>query len=92
MAAIAWERKKTKTEDSGITTLWLEHHQPVSIQCKGGRPTIKEFVERMVWWWGGGGGRAYFWYPSMASFEGCFARMASLPKIGGRRLGPLDAC
>ena len=54
MAAIAWERKKTKTEDSGITTLWLEHHQHVFIQCKGGRPTVKGFVERVVW--GGGGG------------------------------------
>ena len=89
MAAIAWERKKTKTEDSGITTLWQEHHPLVSIQCKGDRPIVKGFVERVVWW---GGGRAYFRYPSMASFEGCFTRMASLPKIGGKRLGPLDAC
>ena len=42
MAAIAWERKKTKTEDSGITTLWLEHHQLVSIQLREVGPPSRD--------------------------------------------------
>lgn len=44
--------KKKKKEGSGVTTHWLEHHRPVSIQCKEGGPTIKGFTEGVVWWKG----------------------------------------
>ena len=54
MTEMAWERKKTKVGSNKTITLWLEHHQPVPSQCKGGGPTIKG----VVWWRGtrGGGG------------------------------------
>ena len=41
MTEMAWERKKTKTEDSEASTQRLEHHQPVPSQYKGGGPTVK---------------------------------------------------
>lgn len=49
MAETTWERKKTKTESSQTTMLWLEHHQSTLSQCKGGGPMVKQRV-----WFGGG--------------------------------------
>ena len=43
-------------------------------------------------WFGEGGKMAYFRYLALASFGRCFTRIASLPKIGTKWLGPLDTC
>jgi len=43
-------------------------------------------------WFGGGGNWAYFQFPTKVSFGICFAGMTSLPKIGSKWLGSLDAC
>ena len=56
MAKMAWERKKTKIEDSEASTERPEHHQPVPSQYKGGRPTVKG-IQRA--WFGGGGKRGF---------------------------------
>ena len=50
---------------------------------------VKEFIEGMDWW---RGKMTYFRFPARASFGRCSVGMASLPKMGGRWLGPLDAC
>ena len=50
---------------------------------------VKGFIEGVVWW---RGERAYFRYLARASFGRFFVRTASLPKIVGRQLRPLDAC
>ena len=89
MVEIAWERKKTKIESSGTTTLWSEYHQLYPANVREVGPWSRD-LQRL--WFGGGEKMAYFWYPARASFGRCFARMISLPKIGGRRLGPLYAC
>ena len=52
MIETAWERKKTKAEDSEASTEGLEHHQLVSSQYKGDGPTVKG-IQRV--WFGGGG-------------------------------------
>ena len=82
-------RKKTKTEGSGRTTPWSEHHQTAPNQCKGGGPMVKGFAEGVVWC---RGKKAYFQYLATTSFGRCFVGMTSLPKRGGRRWGPFDAC
>ena len=33
-----------------MTTLWLEHHQPVPSQCKKGGPMVKVLTKGVVWW------------------------------------------
>ena len=43
-------------------------------------------------WFGGGGKMVYLWYPTKVSFGRYFAGKASLSKIDGKWLRPLDAC
>ena len=57
MTEMAWERKKTKAEDSKASTEMPEHHQLVPNQYKGGGPTIKG-IQRVGF---GGGGKGGFY-------------------------------
>ena len=65
MAETAWERKKTKIEDSGASIERLEHHQPVPSKFVRGGPTVKG-IQRA--WFGGGRKRVYIWFPDVTSF------------------------
>ena len=69
MVEIVWERKKKKRKKkkgNGATTHCPEHHQPIPRQCKEGGPTVKGFIEGVVWW---RGKRAYFRFLARAFFE-----------------------
>ena len=57
MAETTWERKKTKTEDSGASIERLEHHQLVPSQYVRGGPMVKG-IQRV--WFGGGGKRGLY--------------------------------
>ena len=58
MAETTWERKKTKAEDSKVSTKRPEHHQPVPSQYKGSGPTVKGIQK--VWFGGGGKMKSIF--------------------------------
>ena len=78
MAEMAWERKKTKIEDSGASTKGSKHHQPVPSQYKGGRPMVKG-IQRV--WFGGGGKRGLYLVSNRVFFwEIYLAMMVSYPK------------
>ena len=84
---MAWERKKTKTEDSGVSTQGLEHHQPVPSQYKGGGPTVKG-IQRV--WFGDRGKRgSIFGFLPYLLLGIYLAEMVSYPKeVMARNHGP----
>ena len=90
MAEMAWERNKTKAEDSKASTKGLEHHQPVPSQYKEGGPMVKG-IQR-VWFGGGEKKGVYIWFPAMTSFGNIPCWDGILPKRSNRWLGPSDAC
>ena len=49
---------------------------------------IKGFTKGVVWW----KGENELFLVARTSFGRYFVRMASLPKMGGKQVGTLDAC
>ena len=78
MAETAWERKKTKAEDSKASTEGPEYHQPVPSQYKGGGPTVNGIQK--VWFGGGGKMRSIFGFLPLLLLGIYLAGMVSYPK------------